>query len=265
MSWQPILQLHHHLFFDCMKKIFFTLLFFVAVSSLFAQKKYYPQVLIELYSSEGCESCPYADAFTKEILFIADSVKQPVFVLDYHVDIWDRSGWKDPYSDSAYSRRQFLAANRVGQPAIFTPMIFVNGLGGLPGAAKGEVGFYINNSLKEPREHNVVTTANVFEGKNTLSIDYEIDGNTDSLEIHFALIEKHIFNKVTAGENHGKTLEHHNVVRKFATQVVKSNKGHYELSLPKDAMADLKKFGLITFLQWKKGGYVFAVDELLFK
>ena len=248
-----------------MKKLFLTLLILIAACAVQAQKKYYPQVLIELYSSEGCESCPYADKFVKEILHIADSVKQPVYVIDFHVDIWDRSGWKDPYSDSTFSKRQFLAAHRVGQPAIFTPMIFVNGIGGLPGAAKGEVGFYINNSLKEPREHNVVTQANVYEGKNTLSIDYEIEGKTDSLEIHFALIEKHVFSKVTAGENHGKTLEHHNVVRKFATQVVQSNKGHYELPMPKDAMTDLKKFGLVTFLQWKKGGYIFAVDELLFK
>lgn len=230
-----------------------------------AQQKYHPQALIELYSSEGCENCPVADAFAKEILHLADSVKQPVFVIDYHVDIWDRSGWKDPFSDSIYSLRQFLAAKRVGQEAIFTPMMFINGQGALPGAAKREVGAYISNAMRDWREHNIITYANLLQGNKTLSIDYEITGKIDSLEIHFALIQKQVLSKVTAGENKGKTLEHHNVVRKFATELITANKGHYELPLTDEALKDMKQFGLVCFIQPKGGGYVLAVDELLFR
>lgn len=246
-----------------MKKLLLTISFFVVAGIAFAQQKYYPQALVELYSSEGCENCPYADAFMKQILQIADSSKQPVYVLDFHVDIWDQSGWKDPYSDSAYSARQLMAAKRVEQPAIFTPMVFINGQFGLPGGAKREVGFHIASALQSPRERNLITSANFFHNKNILAVDYTIEGSLDSTEIHFAFVEKHAFSKVTAGDNNGKTLEHHNVVRKFGSEVVKANKGHYELAIPND-VKDMSKYALITFLQRQNGGYVYAVDELLF-
>lgn len=248
-----------------MKKLFLSLSLLLA-ASVYAQQqqKFHPQALIELYSSEGCESCPFADRFMKEVLIIADSVKQPVYVIDFHVDIWDRSGWKDPYSDSLFSQRQSLAAKRVGQQAIFTPMVFVNGQGALPGAAKREVGSYINNALGEVMLHRLTTSAQLFQGKKTLSIDYEIQGNTDSVDIHFAFVQKHVLSKVTAGDNAGHTLEHHNVVRKFATEVVKAPKGHYELALPADA-TDLTQYALVSYLQHQGGGYVYAVDELLFR
>jgi hypothetical protein len=247
-----------------MKKSLFVVLSGMFVSlGLHAQQKFFPQALVELYSSEGCENCPFADAFTKEIIHIADSFHQAVYVIDFHVDIWNRSGWVDPFSDSTYTARQLKAAQRVGQQAIFTPMMFVNGQGGLPGGAKKEVGSYIRNALKEPREHNLVTNAQLFENTHTLSIDYDITGNIDSMEIHFALVRNEIKQHVTSGDNKGKILEHHHVVRQFATDVVKVRKGHYELPLPSGG-TNLKDYQLISFLQRKGGGYVLAVDELLF-
>jgi hypothetical protein len=245
-----------------MKKILFLTLCFITIQVI-AQKRYPAQVLIEVYSSEGCENCPYADAFMKQILDIADSAKQPVYVIDFHVDIWDDSGWKDPFSDSIYTKRQQMAAKRVGQPSIFTPMAFINGQGGMPGAAKREIGATINSSLKQTREFDLKSSVDYLTESNTLNIDYTIEGKkVDSVEIHFALIEREITSKVTGGENQGKTLVHHNVVRKFVTQVVKSPSGHYSLVLPKGI--DLKKYGLIIFLQRQNGGYVFAVNDFDF-
>src|SRR6478735_9169006 len=105
---QPFLYIHHQSsIFDTMKKILFVVLCFIAIECV-AQKKYSPQVLLELYSSEGCENCPYADAFMKQVLDIADSLKEPVYVIDFHVDIMDDTSWKDPFANSAYSKRQEL-------------------------------------------------------------------------------------------------------------------------------------------------------------
>ena len=217
-----------------------------------------------MYSSEGCENCPLADQFMKEILHVADSFHQPVYVIDFHVDIWNRSGWVDPFSDSINSRRQFNEAMNVGQLSIFTPMVFVNGQGGLPGAAKKEVGSYINSNMRKFRVHNLTTNAQVYQGKSALSIDYKIDGNIDSVEIHFALVKKLISSNVTAGDNKGKTLIHHNVVRMFKSEVVKSKSGHYDLPLP-DPNIDLTEYGLVSYIQKQNGGNIYAVDELLFK
>jgi hypothetical protein len=246
-----------------MKKILLIVLFFIAVKSE-AQETYFPQALIELYSSEGCENCPAADAFMKEILHIADTFGQPVYVLDFHVDIWNRSGWVDPFSDSVNSKRQFFEALSVGQRAIFTPMVFVNGQGGIPGAAKKEVGAYLNTMLRKQRYHNLATNAMLVQGKSILGIDYTIDGNIDSVEIHFALVKKTVSSNVTAGDNKGKTLVHHNVVKVFKSQVVKQKAGHFDLPVP-DPNINLTDYGLVTFLQKQNGGNVYAVDELLFR
>jgi hypothetical protein len=246
-----------------MKKVFLIALLFVCVT-IHAQETYYPQALVELYSSEGCENCPIADQFMKEILHMADSFHQPVYVIDFHVDIWNRSGWVDPFSDSINSRRQFNEAMSVGQLSIFTPMVFVNGQGGIPGAAKKEVGNYINALMRKFRDHNLTTNAQVYQSKNALSIDYKIDGNIDSVEIHFALVKKLISSNVTAGDNKGKTLIHHNVVRMFKSELVKAKSGHYDLPLP-DPNIDLTEYGLISFIQKQNGGYIYAIDELLFK
>ncbi len=252
-----------------MKKIFWTLLLFVVLQTQAqtksqAQETFYPQALVELYSSEGCENCPLADAFMKEILHIADTFAQPVYVLDFHVDIWNRSGWVDPFSDSINSKRQVDEALSVGQRAIFTPMVFVNGLGGIPGAAKKEVGGYLNAMLKQARVHNLSTNAELLQGKSYMNIDYKIEGKIDSVEIHFALFKKLVSSNVTAGDNKGKTLIHHNIVKVFRTEVVRSKSGHYELPLP-DPNINLLDYGLMTYIQKQNGGGVYAVDELLFK
>jgi len=246
-----------------MKKLFFITLVFISFH-IKAQETFFPQVLVELYSSEGCENCPAADDFMKEILHIADTFNQPVYVIDFHVDIWNRSGWVDPFSDSLYSKRQFNEAMSVGQKSIFTPMAFVNGQGGIPGAAKKEVGSYINVLMRKSRTYNLTTNAQVLQGKNSLTIDYKIVGKTDSVEIHFALVKKLISSKVTAGDNKGKTLIHHNVVRMFKSEVVTSKVGHFELPLP-DPNIDLSEYALVAYLQHQNGGNVYAVDELLFK
>ena len=246
-----------------MKNIFFAIIFFTTMS-VFAQQRFYPQAFIELYSSEGCENCPYADEFTKQIMSIADSAKQPVYVIDFHVDIWDRSGWKDPYSNSVFTTRQIKCAEKNNQPAIFTPMIFVNGEGAIPGGARKEIGNLINKALSIPRTHRLVTNANMVEGKTTLSVDYQIIGKIDSIDIHFALIKRLIKQNVTAGDNKGKILEHHNVVMVFESDELKSNNGHHDLNLP-TSYIDLHEFALVTFLQKKGGGIVYSVDELLFK
>lgn len=246
-----------------MKKFVLVIILFASFYAK-AQQTYFPQVLVELYSSEGCENCPLADAFLQDIIHIADTFHQPVYAIDFHVDIWNRSGWVDPFSDSMYTVRQLKAAQRVGQTAIFTPMVFVNGQGGLPGAARKEISSFIRNNLKERREYNLITNAQQTSGKTTLSIDYQIQGNIDSVEIHFALVRKEIKQNITAGDNNGKILNHHHVVYQFSSEVVKVANGHFELPLP-NKVIDLKDYELISFLQRQNGGYVFAVDELLFR
>src|SRR5438045_3960894 len=95
------------------------LLLILATTTVIAQQHRPSSVLLELYSSEGCDNCPAADQFMDEVIRIADTTRQPVYVIDFHVDLWDRSGWKDVYSDSVYTNRLIKHATMVGQQHIF--------------------------------------------------------------------------------------------------------------------------------------------------
>ncbi|MFI5222163.1 MAG: DUF1223 domain-containing protein, partial [Bacteroidia bacterium] len=249
---------------EFMKKYCCILLFVLLAMSGFAQKRLFPQALVEFYSSEGCENCPIADKFANEIINIADSFHQPVYVIDFHVDIWNRSGWVDPYSDSNYTKRQMKLAMLNQQASIFTPMVFINGEGALPGGAKREISSYIQSALKDERVHNLITYATLDFDKSSLKIDYDITGKTDSLMLNFALVKRSLVQEVTAGDNKGKTLTHHHIVRAFSSIVVNEAKGSYLMTIPRETMK-LDEYLLISFLQRRYGSHVFAVDELLFR
>jgi hypothetical protein len=100
------------------------------------EKMYQNNVLIELFSSEGCSSCPIADAFMQEVIHLSDSTTSPVYVIDYHVDYWNKSGWVDPFSDSLYTKKQMNYALKKAEKNLYTPMAFVNGGNAHAGADK---------------------------------------------------------------------------------------------------------------------------------
>lgn len=224
----------------------------------------YPTVLIELFSSEGCSSCPEADAFLKELITIADSNNAPVFCLDYHVDIWNKSGWVDRFSDTSFSRRQREYMVKTGQRAMFTPMMFVNGGGALPGAAKKEVAKLINQNMSIAPKAGLVTRAGYVVQTNKLIVNYDITGKTDSCVLSLVLAYKEITSEVTAGENKGRTLVHHQTAKVWKEfNIDPSKKGKIEMDLPSDV--PLSNLMLISFVQHVPTWTVYATDQLLFR
>jgi hypothetical protein len=250
-----------------MKRLLFTVLF---SSSLFVQAQslqtpqMYPTTLIELFSSEGCSSCPVADEFLKELIGLADSSRSPVFCLDYHVDIWNKSGWVDLFSDTSFSRRQREYMIKTGQSALFTPMMFVNGGGALPGAAKKEVAKLINQEMTTLPKTQLQTKASYIGSTNSLIVSYEVTGDVDSCSLNLVLAYKEIESKITGGENNGKTLIHHHtakVWRRFAIDA--SKKGKVELTLPPGV--PLENLMLVSFVQHEPTWKVYSSDQLQFR
>lgn len=224
---------------------------------------YTPSVLIEMFSSEGCSSCPLADQFMQKIINIADSNDQPVYVLDYHVNIWDNSTWKDKHADTSWTSRQKIYMDKTGQPALFTPMLIVNGRFNLSAGEKKDVGKAITTILSGPMEASLNLNAQLLNEKNAVDIQYRIFGKTDSTQLVFVLAEREVESKVTGGENAGQTLVHHHVVRKLLKTDVKAATDRYQFPVEKGV--DLSKYILTVFVQHRRTWQVYASGQIVFK
>ncbi len=225
--------------------------------------RFVPTVLVEFYTSEGCSSCPQADAFAMQIRAIADSSKLQVHTIDYHVDLWNQSGWIDPFSDSLYTKRQEMMALANNQRAMFTPMVFVNGKGALPAGAKNEVGKLIENFTRKPAAHYLLMSASWSPESKTMLFNYELNGKPDSLDIYFVLVQKEATSIPDAGENKGIKLSHHNVVRKIVSSDNVKAKGTVAMLFPVPNV-DFDRYTVFGFIQHKNSKQIFACQVMEF-
>ena len=208
--------------------------------------------VIELFTSEGCSSCPPADQLIARVQK-EDSGKQ-VYILAYHVDYWDRQGWKDTFSEAAYSERQSSYARRLKLSTIYTPQIIINGKTGFVGSDQSTLNREIAASLKETPKGTLTLNATVINDQ--ISVEYQTDFPVDQSYLILTLIQKFGQSKVRAGENSGRTLDHVQIVRKLAIQTFLLGKGKVNLTLPKDYNSS--KWELIGLVQNKKNGLILA-------
>ncbi|MEP7142440.1 MAG: DUF1223 domain-containing protein [Ferruginibacter sp.] len=199
-------------------------------------------VVIELFTSEGCSSCPQADVEVEKI-----SVLHPedVYVLGFHVDYWDRLGWKDEYSDAAYSERQRRYAEHFNLSSVYTPQVVVNGKKQLVGSnATG-----LNKSVVTEISHTTnqaIELSAIGSGGKTVQVTYKITPPANSA-INIALIQIAAQTRVKGGENEGRTLRHINIVRDFKTINSPGKTGTATIALPNDITA--KECKVIVYLQ----------------
>jgi len=194
--------------------------------------------VIELFTSEGCSSCPPADNAVAKLL---KEYNNNVYVLGYHVDYWDNLGWKDAFSNADYTKRQKNYA-RTLKSGVYTPQVIVNGEEQFVGSDENKLHNSINKDLKEnPQQH---LSINAKANNNTIEVSYQTN-STNNLNI--ALIQLSAETKVKRGENHGATLHHVNIVRSFQTIALKNNTGNVSLNIPKGLSA--KDCAVIAFTQ----------------
>jgi len=164
-------------------------------------------VVVELFTSQGCSSCPPANAYLNEL----SKQRRDVLALAFHVTYWDRLGWKDPFSLEAATRRQDVYGRRFGDGS-YTPEIVVDGAAGMVGSARGEVGAAIENARRNGR---TAASVSVTRSGEQLSIDVgEGSGNANILLIGF---DHEHTTAIPRGENSGRTLTEANVVRSMRT------------------------------------------------
>jgi hypothetical protein len=171
-------------------------------------------VVVELFSSEGCSSCPSAETFLREFGARRPADAAPLLALEYHVDYWDYLGWKDPFSKHEFTERQENYARAFGDGRIYTPEIVVQGKVALQSRSA--------RSLEEHiRREASGQVARVAVGIEAAWVTVHVDrsGTNKSGEpedVIFALTESGLRSEVRAGENRGETLAHAPVVRRLA-------------------------------------------------
>ena len=130
------------------------------VASLAAERP----VVVELFTSQGCSSCPPADAYLREL----SKDRRDVLALAFHVTYWDGLGWKDPYSMQAATQRQDLYGRRFGDGS-YTPEIVVDGAAGMVGSRRSDVGAAIERAKRTSR-----TAASVSVTKNGEQVSIQV-------------------------------------------------------------------------------------------
>ncbi|MGN6396528.1 MAG: DUF1223 domain-containing protein [Mucilaginibacter sp.] len=207
--------------------------------------------VVELYTSEGCSSCPPADALVAKIE--RESAGKPVYILAYHVDYWNHLGWKDQFSSADYSKRQRDYAHYLKTDGIYTPQIVVNGKTEFVGSEEATLRKAISVGLQNGAATKINLYAADINAKQA-TLKYSIS-NTDKNDVlQVAVIEKSANSKVAAGENSGRTLAHVQIVRKLQAVMSPATEGAVNIALPDGFNS--RTWEVIAFLQNKSTGLV---------
>jgi hypothetical protein len=214
-------------------------------------------VLVELFTSEGCSSCPPADRLLSEF-----DRKQPVpgttiVVLSEHVDYWNQLGWRDPYSSHQWSERQDDYGRQFGLDSVYTPQMVIDGNRQVSGSDGPAVLSAIEQSLKTPHVEIAITA--MTRTPDNLQIEFTA-GSADHTVLYAVVADDADRSSVARGENAGRTLDHVAVARSLV-KVVDLEKAPLDkkiaVALPPDAAN--RHLRLILFARDRKSGHIVGV------
>lgn len=239
-------------------QLFFKLFCFLPVLCFFSNILYAQQnsnsfVVVELFTSEGCNSCPPADKIVSEIISDARKNKKPVYAMSFHVDYWNKFGWKDPYSSFQFTNRQKNYSDALGEPEIYTPQVFVNGKSNFVGSDRKKLQAEIDKELKSASAISLKLSKNNLSTTDTLIINYESSKTDRNFNVYVALVQRGLTSKVSKGENTGKVLQHDNVVRVFENIPLTSATGTLKIPVSKYQLnSTFSVYGYVQQKQTKK-------------
>ena len=215
--------------------------------------------VLELFTSEGCSSCPPADDLMGKIQ--NEYKDRPVYVLSYHVDYWDNLGWKDIFSNADYTKRQYDYGKWLKKEPIYTPQLIINGRTDYIGSQETIVRGGIIKALSKSTEVGLDFSAR--KEAEGVVVNYKVNGNSKNTRLVLALVQKSVKNKVKRGENEGKLLSHYQVVRNLTFQKLAiDEKGSVKVSFPKNF--DSQNGEIIGFIQDNTTGAILGATKANF-
>jgi len=167
-----------------------------------------PIVVLELFTSQGCSSCPPAD-----ILLDRAKKQHPknVFALSYHVDYWNYIGWEDPFSSKQFTAKQRYYNRKLGYQGNYTPEIVVNGREHFVGSNATKVNAKIAQYGKIKAENNIHLSG-IYRSGSRLTFDFKVDGDIKDKVSRAVLVLEERTTVVQRGENRNRTLTNSNIV-----------------------------------------------------
>jgi len=176
-------------------------------------------VVVELFTSEGCSSCPPADALMAYLEAEQPVPKTQIIALEEHVDYWNSDGWMDPFSNREWTLRQQDYAGTLKNRNPYTPQMIVDGRTEFVGGNDRAAVQAIEKAATQPKAHvtlSVAPSAKPGVEQATVSVDQLAATNhNDKPEVWLAVTESGLHSAVSAGENAGSELHHASVVRTF--------------------------------------------------
>jgi hypothetical protein len=227
-------------------------------------------VVVELFTSEGCSSCPPADALLARLEEAQNGGNAQVIALEEHVDYWNDLGWRDPFSSSEWTARQYAYARSLGNGNAYTPQMVVDGTVEFVGSHSQKARETIATAASGNKTPILLTRGS----SNSADVEEftvrvgKLEGASrgDAAEVWLAITETGLHSAVTRGENAGEDLHHAAIVRTM--RKVGEAKTGGEASFAGNASVSLKKewkrdnLKAVVFLQEEKSRRILGAAEL---
>jgi len=191
-----------------MKRIFAALILFgILASAIDARAGQKPLTVVELFTSQGCSSCPPADALVGEL-----AKRDDVLAISIHVDYWDYIGWKDPFAQAHHTDRQREYSRRFELRYVYTPQMVIQGAYQESGAKRGTIMEFIERAKELPRVEVRLT-----RGPDGVRLELPSSAVDGEVEIISVFADRRHDTDIKRGENGGRRLSYYNVVREMKT------------------------------------------------
>ncbi len=227
-------------------------------------------VVVELFTSEGCSSCPPADALLARLDEVQVAGNVQLISLEEHVDYWDSQGWTDPFSSRDWTSRQYIYSGVLGNRNPYTPQMVVDGTVEFVGSHPQKAQQAILEAAGKPKVPVILERRSANKaGAGDFSVKVgRLEGTAkrDAAEVWLAITETGLHSAVTRGENAGEDLHHAAVVRSM--RKIGEAKGDGEISFVGDTSVPLQKewkrenLRAVLFVQERKSRRILGAAEI---
>lgn len=164
-----------------------------------------PKAVVEVFTSQGCHSCPPADEIVRKYSSTGD-----ILAISIHVDYWDYLGWKDIFASKENTNRQYAYAKSMGERQVYTPQAVINGLNHVVGSREKAIQQVVQQHISSGNGLFVPIEASISESSVGISINAE--ANVGNATLYIVSLRKSAQVEIKRGENSGKTIEYHNIM-----------------------------------------------------